>query len=288
MNEAVLDMFGKYSINSSKDAENALKEIIQEITLLGLHRANFFEKAAFYGGTALRILYGLSRYSEDLDFTLFESNKKFSLESYFAAVKTELKSYGFDVKIESINKAIPSPIESAFIKANTKIHLLKIQNIKPLGKHVQENSKLQIKFEVDTDPCLAFDYETKYLLEPTSFPIICLKKPDLFAGKIHALLFRKWKNRVKGRDFYDFVWYLKNQIPVKLNYLNAKSIQSGHIKFLGFNSVKDLQIALNKKFESVDFEKAKSDVLPFIKNPNEINYWSVDYFKQLTENIKAI
>lgn len=287
MNEAVNDMLEKYKITTVQEAENALKEVLQEIALLGLHRAHFFEKAAFYGGTALRILYGLPRFSEDLDFTLRKKEVHFSLEPYFSAIEKEIRSYGFQVEIATVHKSMITDIESAFIKANTKIHLLQIKNLHSFGQLIQDQTKIQIKFEVDTDPITQFEVETKYLLAPTSFPIISLKKPDLFAGKIHALLFRKWKNRIKGRDFYDYVWYLKKNIPVRLAYLSEKSIQSGHIKLGDLNSLSDLQNLLHKRFESIDFEKAKADIRPFIKDTQEIEIWSADFFKQITEKLSV-
>lgn len=285
MNHAIREMLAVYSIKTSADAENALKEIVQEVALLGLHRANFFEKAAFYGGTSLRILYSLPRYSEDLDFTLFRPDPGFSLKPYFSAVEKELKAYGFDVTVESVDKKIKSGVESAFIKANTKIHLLRIEPLKLFGPVTQSNQRLKIKFEVDTDPATDFEYEARYLLAPTSFPVITLKRPDLFAGKLHALLFRKWKNRIKGRDFYDYVWYLKNRIPVRLRYLRQKAIQSGHATAGDLQNLRQLKEVLFARIQSVDIEKAKDDVLPFIKNPEELSIWSADFFAQITERI---
>lgn len=152
---------------------------------------------------------------------------------------------------------------------------------------MHSNSKLQIKFEVDSDPVTGFEYEARYLLAPTSFPVISLKKPDLFAGKVHALLFRKWKNRVKGRDFYDYVWYLKNNIPVRLNYLKEKAIQSGHCTSEDLQTGEQLKAKLMERFKVVDFDAAKKDVLPFIKNPDEISLWSTDFFSQITEKIQV-
>lgn len=289
MNHAVNEMLQKYQIQNSTDAENALKEVIQEIALLGLHRANFFEKAAFYGGTALRILYGLPRYSEDLDFTLFRRDLDFRLQPYFSAMSKEFEAYGFKVEIELVDKNFPSNVESAFIKANSKIHLLKIESLNGFGSKIQANAKLQIKFEVDLVPVINFNFETRYLLAPTSFPIISLQKPDLFAGKLHAFLFRKWKTRIKGRDFYDYVWYLKNNTPVRLAYLREKSIQSGHL-----HSEEELQTTdqlkkmITERINSVNIEMAKQDVLPFIKNPKELDIWSKDFFIQITENIRTV
>ncbi|MBL7671266.1 MAG: nucleotidyl transferase AbiEii/AbiGii toxin family protein [Bdellovibrionaceae bacterium] len=288
MNPAIQEMLNKYQIKTSADAENALKEIIQQVALLGLHRANFFEKAAFYGGTALRVLYNLPRYSEDLDFTLFNPTPDFQLTPYFGAVKTELESCGFHTEIERVSKKINSDVESAFIKANTKIHFLKIESLERFESKIQAHAKLQIKFEVDTEPASNFEYEPRYLLAPTSFPVITLKKPDLFAGKIHALLFRKWKNRVKGRDFYDYVWYLKNQTQVRIDYLKTKSIQSGHCKSNDLQTLDQLKGKLFERFETINFEEAKKDVSPFIKDPSELTLWSSDFFKQITEGLTAV
>jgi len=288
MTQAILEMLAKYPVNTPADAENALKEIIQEVALLGLHRANFFEKAAFYGGTSLRVLYLLPRYSEDLDFTLFKPTPDFSLTPYFSAVQKELEAYGFHVDVEQVDKNVKSDVESAFIKANTKIHFLKIEPLKQFEPKIQTNAKLQIKFEVDTDPVTAFEYETRYLLAPTSFPILSLKKPDLFAGKIHALLFRKWKNRTKGRDFYDYVWYLKNKTPARLNYLYQKALQSGHIQKNELQNLEQLKALLNKRFDAVNFDLAKKDVLPFLRDPKELDVWSADFFKQITEQLEVV
>jgi predicted nucleotidyltransferase component of viral defense system len=288
MNSVVYQMLEKYQLNSARDAENALKEIIQEITLLGLHRAKFFEKAAFYGGTALRTLYSLTRFSEDLDFTLFKPEREFSLTPYFSAVTKELESYGFQTSIMSVDKKVNSEIESAFIKANTKVHLIKVAPLKSFASNIQANARLKIKFEVDIDPAQKFEVETKYLLEPTSFPVIALKKPDLFAGKLHALLFRNWKTRVKGRDFYDYVWYLKERTPVRLAYLREKAIQSGHIKSTDLQNLQQLKTIIQERIASVDLKQAKNDVLPFIKNPKDLDVWSQDFFSQITENIEVI
>ena len=288
MNQAITEMLEKYNVKNVTEAENALKEIIQEIALLGLQRANFFEKAAFYGGTALRILYSLPRYSEDLDFTLFESDPDFSLAPYFSAVQRELEAYGFQLKIEKVDRKMKTDMESAFIKANTKVHLLKIKSLKAFESKAQAESKLQIKFEVDTDPVSNFEFETRYLLSPISFPVLSLKKPDLFAGTLHALLFRKWKNRIKGRDFYDYVWYLKNQTPVRLSYLREKSIQSGHLQKGDLKTLQQLKKLLYQRFSTVDFEKAKDDVRPFIKDADEINIWSKDFFTPIIEKLESV
>lgn len=289
MNPAIEKMLSRYKITTKGDAENALKEIVQEIALLGLQRANFFERAAFYGGTALRILYSLPRYSEDLDFTLLKPEANFSLKPYFSAVEKELQSFGFEVTIDSVEKEnAASEIESAFIKANTRIHLLKIEAFNAFAKNAQREAKLKIKFEVDTEPAVDFKTETRFLINPIPFPVISLQRPDLFAGKLHALLYRQWGNRIKGRDFYDYIWYLQNGTPVRLSYLREKAIQSGHARAGELVNLKDLKFALLKRFATIDFEAAKKDVAPFIRDQAELAIWSRDFFSQITERLQVV
>lgn len=152
MNPAIITMLERYRCITAADYENALKEIIQEIGLLGLYRAKFFEHAAFYGGTSLRILYGLDRFSEDLDFSLLKPDANFSLKPYLDAIKTELNALDFSVTVMTKDKNIETPIESAFIKANTKEHLLKIKVPEIISDRMHSNANLNIKLEVDTDP----------------------------------------------------------------------------------------------------------------------------------------
>ena len=137
MNEAVEQMLTKYNPQSSEDYENALKEILQEIVLLGLDRNSFFENAAFYGGTALRIMYGLDRFSEDLDFTLLEPNPKFKLDKYFVGLERELSAFGFECSLQKIDKSEDRTTESAFLKANTQMLFLTIQGAKPFAAKIQ-------------------------------------------------------------------------------------------------------------------------------------------------------
>jgi predicted nucleotidyltransferase component of viral defense system len=288
MNQVIEQMLARYSPQSKKESENALKEIVQELALVGLYRAKFFEKAAFYGGTALRILYGLPRFSEDLDFTLYQPDLQFKLDHYFSAVKTELASFGFDVELESVEKREGKQIESAFIKANTKIHLLKIESLGKFSLATQENEKLQIKFEVDIDPVTRFQCETRYLVQPIAAPIITLKQEDLFAGKLHAFLFRKWKSRVKGRDFYDYAWYLSRKISVRGDYFLEKAKQSGELSDSFQLTSASLKQLILERIHSVDFEKVKADVRPFIQNSKELDAWGVDYFTQMTERLELI
>jgi predicted nucleotidyltransferase component of viral defense system len=225
MNPAIASMLQKYNCESRQDYENALKEIIQEIALLGLWRAKFFEHAAFYGGTALRILYGLNRFSEGIDFSLIKPRNDFQLSQYLDAIATELNGLEFNVEV-SQKKA--DAINSAFIKADTKEHLLKIDVPEEIAERVNRREQLKIKLEIDTDPPGGFETEAKTLLQPIPFSVRTYKPPDLFAGKLHAILQRAWQSgRIKGRDYYDFVWYIAQGTPVRLSHLQERLRQTG-------------------------------------------------------------
>ncbi|WP_411821238.1 nucleotidyl transferase AbiEii/AbiGii toxin family protein [Leptospira sp. 'Mane'] len=284
MHSAIESMLQRYSCKTIEDYKNALKEITQEIALLGLHRGGFFHHAAFYGGTALRIFYQLDRFSEDLDFSLIKKNKKFQLTDYTRSLRDELGAYGLEMSVEEKIKKNDSPIKSAFIKGGTEIHLLKINAIRSLNLGINANEQIRIKLEIDTDPPKKADYETKYLLEPIPFPVPLFSPSSLFAGKIHAVLCRDWKTRVKGRDFYDYVWYLTKRIPVNLEHLKERMIQSNHLdpkKKLDMNTLVQL---LTDRFETVSFDQAKKDVLPFIKNAEAIQHWSTEFFIKITKD----
>jgi len=288
MKSAIQSMLQKYNCHTQQDYLNALKEILQEIALLGLWRAKFYEKAAFYGGSALRILYGLDRFSEDLDFTLLTPNKNFKLDEYNQAISDELKSFGFEMEVITKNKNIPSQIESAFIKGNTKQQLLAIEPPAPFIKHLHANSIVKIKMEVDTDPPDAFTTETKTLLQPIPFSVKTLVASDLFAGKIHALLCRPWQSRIKGRDWYDFVWYISRGTTVNLAHLRERMIQSNHWRTQELLAQKNLLQLLSEKIQQVDFDAAKKDVIHFLNDKQSIALWSNDFFQSLLEKIKIV
>ena len=257
---------------------------MQEITLAALSRTDFFENVAFYGGTALRVFYGLDRYSEDLDFSLLKSDTEFLIEPYFKAILDEFKSLGLTVSIKEKKKTKQTAIDSAFLKAESLWQEIVLEDIiKETG--VRSNRTLKIKIEVDRKPPLNFQTEEKLLLRPFSFYVKCFTKPSLFAGKMHALLFRKWKHRVKGRDWYDLEWYIKKGIPLDVNHFLARAIDT---KDWQEDSISKEQIIelLDRKIDSVTFSNIKEDVIRFIKNDEWINIWSPEYFKDLVNKIK--
>ena len=288
MHEAITRMLSKYECRRLNDHVNALREILQEVALLGLWRSKFFEKAAFYGGTALRVLYGLDRFSEDMDFSLLEPMDNFDLTGYTAFLNKETKGFGFDVRVERIDKAIQTPVQSAFLKANTRNQLLVIETGKEILRAVPKGQILKIKLEVDTEPPQGFATQTRYLLQPIPFAVRAFVLPDLFAGKMHAILCRRWKSRVKGRDWYDLVWYAANHPELHLHHLEQRMRQTGHWKgdaALTSERFEDLLIeAVNK----LDVEQARQEVEPFVKSPENLSIWSREFFSDVASRIKFV
>lgn len=284
MSNSLENLLSQYKLNTVSDYTNALKEIIQQIALLGLWRSKFFEKTAFYGGTALRILYGLDRFSEDLDFSLLKPNLDFKLEPYNEAIEAELQSFGFKTQVETKIKNHISNIESSIIKANTVEQLLTIGTPKDFTDKLHGHQKLKIKMEVDLNPPLNFETETQFLLNPMPFSVNTFQKPDLFATKIHAILCRNWQLRVKGRDWYDFIWYVGQNIPVRLIHLQTRLIKTGHWDPNLPLLESDLKRLMLTQLHQIDIIKAKEDVLPFIDDKTRLNLWSEEFFEALISN----
>jgi predicted nucleotidyltransferase component of viral defense system len=288
MNEAVARMLARYERRRVEDDVKALREILQEIALLGLWRSRFFEKAAFYGGTALRILYGMDRYSEDLDFSLLKPAAEFDLSRYCNALEKEIRSFGFEATVTGKSKSGQSAIQSAFLKADTLKHLLVINTTETLTASIPPGQVLKIKIEVDTDPPPGFDTETRFLLQPIPFSVRAFSLPDMFAGKMHAVLCRSWKNRVKGRDWYDLVWYAANHPQLHLKHLEQRMIQSGHLKKTEKLTPEKLSIIEKTVIEKLDVNQARKEVEPFVKDPEELIIWSHDFFHDVVRRIVVI
>jgi len=278
MNQVLKQMLTKYSINNIEDKKNAIKEIVQEIVLSGLSRGGFFKDVAFYGGTALRIFYGLDRFSEDLDFSLITQNQNFDISKYFPYIENETKSLGLNFSVNEKEKSINSNIKSAFLKGNTKEHIFIFYESSQENNLMDKNELIKIKFEVDVNPPSGATYETKFALLPSPYQVKLYDLSSLFAGKIHACLCRNWKTRVKGRDFYDYVFFLTIGAKVNMNSLKAKLVQSKYIEESYDLTIENLKKLLNERFSNLDFEQAKEDVLPFIKDKNKLDLWSKDFF----------
>ena len=288
MMSSIQSMMERYQPQNAEAYRNALKEIVQEIALYGMSKSGFFQEGAFYGGTALRIFYGLHRFSEDMDFSLVHPNPSFALSDYLPAVEEELSAVGLKMRVEQKNKTKVTDIQSAFIKGGTLIQIISIQQTDEVlipGIHKQE--QLKIKLEVDTNPPPGAGFELRYALRPVPYVVRLYDKPSLFAGKIHAVLCRNWARRIKGRDLYDYVWYLSQDTPVNLFHLQKRLEQSDRWDSSKQVALQDTKDMLKERFSQLDFEAAKKDVIPFLSDASELDLWNAGFFQAITENLTA-
>jgi len=292
LHPAIGKMLEKYDLSTADKTYEALREILQEIVLLGLYRADFFNHAVFYGGTALRILYGLDRFSEDLDFSLLEADKNFDLGLYEKSIVESLASFGFEVNIQLKNQE--GVIKSAFLKGNTAQHLLNIKAPNDVIQKYGQGRLVKIKLEVDTEPPLDFQSEKKTQLLPAPFLIHTMTISSLFAGKVHAILCRNWSSRPKGRDWYDLVWYIANGYALDLTHLNARLQQSCSWQeqegvVLAKSVTKETLLELLKKrIEALDVANAKRDIEPFISDVRVLDIWSREFFISVVERVEVL
>lgn len=279
-------MLAHYRLESFADYENALKEIVQELALLGLWRSKFYEHASFYGGTALRIFHRLPRFSEEMDFSLLSPDADFNLVPHLAAIQTELDAFGFEFEVKRKMTSNRTAIESTFIKGETQVNLLTIGMPECIRSRLPKLQRVKIKLEVDTDPPPLAVHDVETLLVPIPFQVRLFTSSCLFAGKLHAVLCRSWRGRVKGRDFYDLVWYLGRETPVHLAHLQARMEQTGH--WTGDPlTLEALRGRLSKRFAEIDFEAAKADVRPFINDAEELVLWGREFFEGLLPRLIA-
>lgn len=276
------ELLSRYQTSSKDDLKHAALEIIQEIVLLGLSKSDFFHKAVFYGGSALRIIHQLDRFSEDLDFSLMEKDAKFNIKNYFDPIQQSLQAYGFQMDLIIKDKTRFTPIQSAFLKGNTQKHLISIFPLEP-KLSFSSNDLLKVKLELDTDPPSGASTEIKYLLNPIPFSVKAYSLPSILAGKIHAILCRKWKNRVKGRDFFDYLWLLSRGVPVDLNHLEQRLKQSGNLKEELRLHRDGLLELLKNRFAELDFHQAIKDVQAFTGRGYDFSVWSYELFWQVTQ-----
>ena len=266
-------MVGEMKKNPNVREENVLHEVMQQIALAGLSRGGFFEKAAFYGGTCHHLLHGMRRFSEDMDFSLLEPDLGFRFEDYFPAVVEEFKMAGKDVEIKMKHKGQPSAIESAFLKESSDVF--------DIGFTTEK--RLKVKVEVDIDPPPKFATEMKLIELPRKCWVRSYDLPGLYAGKVSAALFRKWKNRVKGRDWYDVTWYIQNRVELDLAHLIERAKESEPTADV--STREKLLAAFDARIDTIDFENAKQDVLPYLKDRTEVDIWSREFFKEYIRRI---
>lgn len=265
-------MLSQYDMTTEQNKRNAVFEVNQQVILAGLYNGGFFESAAFYGGTCLRIFHGLQRFSEDMDFSLLTQDANFDFSKYFQPIIDAFALVGRKVEIKKKDKKNFGKVESAFLKDNTDVYDVTFQTEKAI----------RIKIEVDTCPPMNFNTEQKLLLQPHSFMTRCYTLPDLFAGKMHALVYRSWKNRVKGRDWYDFEWYVRHNVPLDFAHLAERCRQFNNEDI----TPEQFKDKLKERLRTTDLKQVKDDVLPFVRNPKELDIWSNDYFVQLAEMVR--
>ena len=271
MNDLYQLMLNQYDLSTTQKQRNAIFEVNQQIILAGLYQGGFFDHAAFYGGTCLRIFHGMQRFSEDMDFSLLRHEENFDFTNFSQPIIDVFDIVGQNVEITKKDKKSFGKVESAFLKDNTDVYNISFKTEK----------SIKIKIEVDTEPPLLFKTEQKLLIQPYSFMTRCFTLPCLFAGKMHALVFRAWKNRVKGRDWYDFEWYVRNRVPLDFKHLQERIRQfNGMIV-----SQEEFMLMLKEKLANASINQAKQDVMPFLRNPKELDIWSNDYFIQLADMI---
>lgn len=273
-----------YNCQSLQEEENAIKEITQEIALLSLSRSDFFREAAFQGGTALRIFYGLNRFSEDLDFTLLEPKKSFEWKPHLKSMTEEFEVYGYKLEIQDRTMA-GAAVKTAFLKDNS---IGKVLNLGVWDQaSARSDKKIAIKLEIDTQPPPGSVYELKYLNFPLPFAVNIQDKPSLFAGKSHALLCRKY---LKGRDWYDFLWYVGQ--GTKPNFI----LLANALEQLGPWQGKKLKITkewyfreMEVKIRSIDWAAAKRDVERFLRpgDLGTLNLWSKELFLESLHRLKV-
>lgn len=285
MKSLIENLLENYTLKTKLDYSNAIQEIIQEIALLGLWRAKFFENAAFYGGTSLRILYGLNRFSEDLDFSLLKPDHSFNLIPFLNAIEEELEISGLKVNVEHKIKHPEESIRSAFLKTGTLETFIRIGLDESLKKHTQSNEVIKIKLEIDIDPPQGFSTEIQYLTKPMPFSVRTYVPEDLFAGKMHALLCRPYKIRVKGRDWYDFIWYVNKGFKLNLSHLEIRMRQSGHYTSPEPLTKSSFLPMLEEKVMGLNIEAAKEDIQRFIQDPRVLEGWTREFFLSLLKRI---
>ena len=278
MNTVIEQLIDNYNPKNSEEVKNAIREITQSIVLIGLSRSDFFSKASFYGGTALRIFYGLNRYSEDLDFTLNMVDVSFSLEPYIESIRNVAKSYGIELNIEVRNKKIETPIESAFAKLSTYQTFISLNIDDKITKKLHKDEILKVKFEVDCNPSLGFNIESKWLTDPELAAVNVLDIESLFAGKLHAILCRSYKGTVKGRDYYDFIFYINKRVKPNLQYLRNKLIESKKISENDEFNMDVLKNMLHERFNQIDFNQVRSDAQRFVMKNEDLSIYCKELF----------
>ncbi|MBE5847433.1 MAG: nucleotidyl transferase AbiEii/AbiGii toxin family protein [Lachnospiraceae bacterium] len=276
---AIEEMLSKYSLDDEDKFKQAFKETMQEVVLCGLSRGGFFETAAFTGGTALRIIYGIRRFSEDLDFSLLKPDGSFSFEKYLPYVQHELNANGFDIEIGKTSEK--SNVKSAFIKADTYKLILNFLSVDPDVFHINKTEKVRVKLEIDTNPPDGANYEESTRLLPSPYIVRSMDLPSMFALKCHAIMCRSY---IKGRDYYDYQWFVDNGA-----FINGKLLKNALFQTEGKEySDNDIANRLKSVFEAADINEVKKDVRRFLETPEILDNWSNVLFSSTVKDLRLL
>jgi predicted nucleotidyltransferase component of viral defense system len=273
MKDIIQKRLQKYNPTSPDEELNALKEITQEVALYSLYKAGFFQNACFLGGTSLRILHGLDRFSEDLDFSLWKPDQNFSLDNYLDKAMVYMNAYGYDLSFDKKDLS-DKAVQSRFLKDDSIKNVLTFQ-------HIQDTrSKIKIKIEIDTNPPVGADKSVEYVNFPLDFPVAAYDLKSCMSGKIHALLCRPY---VKGRDWFDLLWYISEEVRPNMLFLKNALFQMGPWKGIEIElNEKIIKDELQKKIINNDWNDIKFDVRKFLKpeRAEALELWSVEFFEK--------
>lgn len=250
------------------DAGNRLDalEKFQNLILMGLSlRTDFFKHVAMFGGTALRIFHNLPRFSEDLDFTMDTSDPDFSFIPY----KEPMQSFFTGVGLEEV-------------QINTKEQGKDVLSVSLVLSTNRSNS-LKVKIDIEKSPFEVLpETETLYGSYPYQYPARVCTLSSSFAGKMDAIINRQWGNkRVKGRDWYDFLWYMRKGTDLDICWLEERMRAKGSLESAESLTPELLGEMFEERARSVDVREVLRDVRPFMTDSLEKNSsdtWTADMF----------
>ena len=283
MNDMLKQIIDSYDTKNLTDKKLVIREVLQEMVLYGLSRAGFFDKFAFTGGTALRLFYGLRRFSEDLDFMAIEP-AEIDFNDYLSELKKQVSFLGIDIEVIEEQRSNPKMV-AGLIKGNTKELYLSLFSDDEDSERIYRTELTRVKIEISTDYSKKANTKVWMKTMPYPYTVTLFDLPTLFAGKIHAVLCREWKNRVKGRDLYDFLFYATRGGHFNLGFLNDKFRMSGYSdRDLTHEEVIDRLI---ERFSNIDFESARSDAIRFVRGNQiwNLDQWTPELFIEIAKDL---
>ena len=264
-------------------ALNTAREIVQEAILSGLSRSNFFGHAAFQGGTSLRIFHGLDRFSEDLNFCVVEDGYEVDFDRISDFICNELESLGLVYRLDKVKRS-DGNITGCFIEGNAVETLSLMGYQERLIKQVHPNTLLKVKIDIDKEIPGGFGLEHVYKEYPFNYGATLLDFPSLFAGKTSAVITRHWRNRIKGRDLYDFEWYIGREVKLNTRFLENNLIREGLVKESELDRETLLSI-LEERFNKIDYGNALADLRAFIRPSKIPTDWDADLFIEISKHL---